>query len=121
MNFEKTINNYIIPSITKSIVSLTKYNYYQINLKVWLLVSAEVDFSYIYISEFKRHFPLYFNLTLETLLREYTTELSQYIYFFYENDTNIDNISSFIEHFINKRLQKLTKTDLKKDKHYKLP
>jgi len=115
MNFERTIDNFVIPSITENIVSLFRYNYYQINLKVWLLISAEEDFAYIYISEFKRHFPLYFTPSVETLLRECTTELSQYIYYFYENDKNIENISSFIKNYINKQLQKLTEMDLKKD------
>ena len=114
MEFNNTIATHVIPNITTSILSLLNYNWanYQLSFYTWLAYNSDEDFAYIFISEFKKYFQVFFTPETERILSYYSQNLSIAIGCFYELNQNIEPLTIFIKKMINLQFKGLDKYQL---------
>ena len=108
MSFQEKLEKYIVPNITESAVSLFNYNYWsgQSSFYTWL-ISSDLDFEYIYNSEFKSHFQLFFTPKTSEILKIYSHNLMYSVCSFFENERDHSRTVQFIRKMINIQLKNI--------------
>jgi len=107
MSFQEKLQKYIVPNITESVVSLFNYNWNGPSLFYTWLVSSDLDFEYIYNSEFKTHFQVFFTPKTSEILKIYSHNLMYSVCSFFENDSNYSRNINFIKRMINYQLKNI--------------
>jgi hypothetical protein len=102
MNSQEKINKYVIPGITESILNIIKYNWnnYQVSFYTWITYSCDSDFAYIYQTEFKRHFLVFFTPETDRILSYYSQNFANAVWSFYELNKNLETLELFIRKLI---------------------
>jgi hypothetical protein len=108
MSFQEKLQKYIVPNITESVVSLFNYNTWRgpSSFYTWL-VSSDQAFEYIYNSEFKTHFRVFFTPKTSEILKIYSHNLMYSVCSFFENDADHSRTVQFIRKMINYQLKNI--------------